>query len=104
MARNRPVSPLGDILPKVLKDFQTDARPSLDEIQEVWKRLVGQVAAQHSWPHRLVGGRLLVEVANSGWMYTLNLKKAWILQGLVELLGAGRMKGLSFRIGEKKDV
>ena len=65
---------------------------------------MGEEAARHSWPHRLMGGRLLVEVENSGWMYTLNLKKPQLLEGLMELLGAARVKGLGFRIGEKKDA
>ncbi len=73
-------------------------------MQEVWERLVGKEAAKHSWPRQLTRGRLLVEVENSGWMYNLSLKKNQLLQGLVELLGASRMKELSFRMGESKDA
>lgn len=84
--------------------MQKDARPSLEEVQQIWEGVAGLEAAQHSWPRRLTGRRLTVEVENSGWMYTLNLKKQALLQGLVEQLGADRLEGLLFRIGEKKDA
>jgi len=44
----------------------------------------------------------LVEVENSGWMYTLNLKKEKLLQGLIEAFGAGQVKGVRFRMGESE--
>ena len=84
--------------------MQEKTRPSQEEIGGIWERLVGQEAAQHSWPRRLTGKRVVVEVENSGWMYTLNLKKQLLLRGLIEQLGAARVEELSFRIGEKKDV
>ena len=102
-AHKRPIESLGSILPKVIQGMQKDPRPSLEEVQEIWERLAGREAAQHSWPRRLSGRRLTVEVENSGWMYTLNLKKPALLQGLMEQLGARRVEELAFRIGEKKD-
>ena len=103
-ARKRPVSSLGSILPKVIQEMQKDPRPCLEEVQDIWRQVAGDEAAQHSWPRRLTGKRLVVEVENSGWMYTLNLKKQALLQGLVERLGADRVEELAFRIGEKKDA
>jgi len=69
---------------------------------EVWQRLVGEEGAQHSWPNRLMGRKLVVEVENSGWMYMLGLRKTELLEGLVELLGASRVRALVLRIGEKQ--
>ena len=103
-AHKRPIESLGNILPKVIQGMQRDPRPSLEEVQEIWERLAGREAAQHSWPRRLSGKRLTVEVENSGWMYTLNLKKPSLLQGLMEQLGENRVEELAFRIGEKKDA
>ena len=97
-------SPLVDILPKVFKDLRPEARPSQEIIRETWERLVGTEAAGHSWPRRLARGRLTVEVENSGWMYTLRLKKMQLLEGLIELLGAARVRTLGFRMGEKRDA
>ena len=78
--------------------------PSIEEMGEIWKRLVGEEGARHSWPKRLAGRRLVVEVENSGWMYALGMKKAQLQEGLIELLGAGRVKELVLRIGEKRDA
>ena len=65
---------------------------------------MGKEASLHSWPRRLRESRLLVGVENSGWMYLLRLKKEALLQGLVELLGASRVRELRFRMGERKDA
>ena len=100
----RAPSPLAEVLPQVLRGLRTDTRLTREQIQKTWKRLVGEKAAQHSWPRRLRQGRLIVEVENSGWLYLLNLKKPQLIQGLVELLGASQVKDLSLRIGEKQDA
>ena len=106
MSRTRPhaAAPLSLVLTGVLRKMEGGGHPSLEEMGEVWKRLVGEEGARHSWPKLLVGRRLVVEVENSGWMYTLGMKKAQLQEGLIELLGAGRVKGLALRIGEKKDA
>ena len=101
--RSAAAAPISTVLSGLLRKLQTDARPSLEEIAQVWKRLAGEEAAQHSWPRRLVQQRLVVEVENSGWMYALGMKKAHLLEGLVELLGTGRVRELSFRMGERRD-
>ena len=104
MPKSQPTTPLARVLPRVLKQIHSGGRPTQDLIDNIWMRIVGQEAARNSWPRRLMGGRLVVEVGNSGWLYTLNPKKQELLQGLMELLGAGWLKSLSFRIGERKDV
>lgn len=104
MARSRSAASLGELLPKVLKDLKANPRPSWEAIQEAWARVAGKEAARHSWPRSLLKGRLMVEVDSSGWIYTLNLKRSQILQGLIERFGAGRVKGLSLRIGERMNA
>jgi predicted nucleic acid-binding Zn ribbon protein len=97
MSQNR--STLSQIVEKVLSDLKDTKRLSKEEIVQVWNRLVGKEAAQHSWPVGLRSRRLVVEVENSGWMHALGLRRKEILEGLVELLGMRRVKELSFRIG-----
>ena len=97
-------APLSFILAGVLKRMEKGGRPSLEEVDSIWEQLVGKEGARHSWPKRLVGRRLVVEVENSGWMYALGMKKAQLLEGLIELLGAGCVKVLALRIGEQKDA
>ncbi len=104
MPRKQTSTSLSDLLPKVLQKLSSHPRPSREEIDELWQRLVGKQAAHYSWPRRLVRGRLIVEVENSGWMFTLNQKRMELLQGLVQSLGKEVIQSLSFRIGERKDV
>ena len=92
------------VLSGLLKKLQRDARPSREDVNEVWARLAGEEAARHSWPVRLTQGRMVVGVENSGWMHALSLRKPFLVEGLIELMGAGRVRQLSFRIGEKKDA
>ncbi len=84
--------------------MQSEGRPSLEEVTEIWKRLAGEKAAAASWPHRLNRQRLGGGVENSGWMHELRMKKLQLQEGLIEMMGAGRAKELSFRIGEKRNV
>lgn len=101
MPPRRSTSSFSEVLPGVLGPLKPSARVGQEEIQQVWRRLVVGEAAEHSWPRRLCRRRLWVEVDSSGWMYALHLKRAFILEGLMELLGARRVNALSFRIGEK---
>lgn len=96
-----PTESLGKIVGPLLQKMHLEARPSREHVDRVWRRLVGQEAARHSWPSVLSKGRLVVSVDSSGWMYTLAQKRQELLEGLVELLGMHQMKSLSFRIGEK---
>lgn len=69
----------------------------------LWGILVGAQAARHSWPVRLAEGGLVVEVENSGWLYELSLRKGELLEGLMELMSARRVRRLSLRLGERKE-
>ena len=96
-------APVTHLLSGLLRKMQSEGRPSLEDVTEIWKRLAGDKAAASSWPRRLNKQRLVVEVENSGWMHELRMRKLQLQEGLIELMGAGRVKELSFRIGEKKD-
>lgn len=104
MPRTRPPQSLADILPQVISKMQGEGRPSLETIRKEWRRLAGLKAAHHSWPKSLTRGQLLIEVENSGWMYTLNLMREKLLDGLAGSLGPHQMKELRFRIGDPKDA
>lgn len=103
-SKSRRPTLLSDLLSGVLRTLGAVHRPAIEEMELVWKRLAGEEAAQHSWPSRLMRGRLTIEVENSGWMYVLGMKKKELLEGWMELLGAARVKELSFRMGEKGDA
>ena len=100
---NRPTIPLGEMLPELLRKLGSEAS-SREQVGAVWERVAGAETARHSVPRRLARGRIMVEVENSAWMHALSLRKEALLQGLVELLGAAKVKGLRFRMGDGKDA
>ncbi len=102
-SKSKP-APLSEILPQIVQGLRSESRPTLEAAEKAWSRTAGKAAALHSWPKHLTKGRLLVEVENSGWMYTLSLKKQELLKGLIRSLGGGRVKELQFRIGEREDA
>ena len=102
--KSRAPTAISSVLTGVLRKVQKGGKLSLEEMMGVWERVAGREAAEHSWPRRMSGGRVVVEVENSGWMYALGLKRAQLVEGLMELLGAARAKTLSLRIGERKDA
>lgn len=102
--KSRAPVEIASVLTGVLRKVQKGGKLSWEEMAEVWRRVAGTEAAGHSWPRRMAAGRLVVEVENSGWMYALGLKRAQLVEGLMELLGAGRVKTLALRIGERKDA
>ena len=102
--RDRKPTPLGELVPNILGKLTGKHQPTAEEISAVWRRIAGRQAAQHSWPRRLVNRSLTVEVENSGWMYTLGLKKGELLQGLIEVMGGTLAKRLTLRMGERRDA
>lgn len=90
-----------EIVSPLLRQLQKGHGLSQEKIVGAWRRLVGKEAAGHSWPTRLSGGRLVVAVDSSGWMYTLHQKREELTEGLMELVGARFVRQVSFRIGEK---
>lgn len=104
MNRPKASASLSDLLPNVLREIRTGGRPSQEEIGEVWRRVSGERASRHSWPRRLSRGRLVVEVDSSGWMFDLSARRVDLLEGLIELLGAARVRELQFRMGEREDA
>ena len=95
--------PLSAVLLKIMDSMQSESNLTHEQIHEVWTRIAGEEAASHSWPKQIHKQCLVVEVENSGWIYALNLKKAQLLEGLIEFLGAGTIRQLAFRIGEAKN-
>lgn len=103
MPRRKDASPLSSVVEAVLQNLQSQKKP-MEEVQKLWVRLAGRDAAEHSWPRRLAQGRLIVEVENSGWMHELGTRRQELLEDLIEWMGAGRVRELQFRMGERQDA
>ncbi len=64
----------------------------------VWSEAVGAGIARAARPVSLTRGRLLVEVADSSWLYELDFRKEELLERLNECLEGARVDEIRFRL------
>jgi len=67
-----------DILPRILQGVPGMDGIDLDLIQAYWPAVVGPLMASNCSPSKLEGTKLLVEVADAGWM-----EEFWPMRGQV---------------------
>ncbi len=73
--------------------------PLLVSIQAEWPKLVGPDAAKRSRPAVLQGTRLLVEVADSTWLYALERMHKPAIQERIRLFTSGAVTEIRFQAG-----
>ncbi len=67
------------------------------EIQRIWKDLLGEKASAHCAIEDYKDGELIACVDSSAWLFQLNAKKAKLLAGLRQHYP--ELKNLRFKIG-----
>jgi len=96
----RKISPIGEIIQSVFAKFENAGRPFQEDIELVWKKLVGEDGFKYSRPVAIKKEILIVLVSNSDWLETLVMQKRGILKGLKRKLGRDRISEINFKIGE----
>ena len=97
---NRSASRISEVLKSVFANLEDKQKLSKEDIEAVWKNLVGEVGFKRSRPVTLRKQILTVFVDSSGWMQTLTMKKRNLLKGLKRALGKDRISEIRFKIGE----
>ena len=92
--------PIKSIVREVLESLKDKKLNKHDALQKAWQKAIGQKAEKHTRISSLRGGRLVIEVDESGWMYQLTLKKQEILKKLQKYLKETEIQELHFRIGD----
>lgn len=90
------------VLKDVIKSLSGKGRVSEEEIGKAWEDAAGGKAARHTKPVSIRKSVLTINVDNSGWLYTLAIKKKDLLGKLEGKIRGKDLKGLKFRIGEIK--
>jgi len=70
------------------------------ECEQAWKQIAGAQLAENSRVGRLQRGVLEIAVQNSATLQELTFRKRKLLKQLQELIGAGQVRDLRFRVGE----
>lgn len=96
----RSITPIGDILKKVIGNIEKEKTISKELIEEIWKNQTGDLGFKHSRPTSLKKKVLTVRVDNSVWMQNLSMKKRGLLKALQRSLGKDRITEIQFKIGE----
>ena len=100
MAARSKVSPIREVIQSVFTKLEGAARPFQEDMESLWRELVGQDGSRHSRPVAIRKKVLNVLVDNSAWMQELTMRKRSILKGLKRRLGRDRISEINFRIGE----
>jgi predicted nucleic acid-binding Zn ribbon protein len=95
-------NPLEGILKKIIGEVSEKGGLTEEDVKAAWDSAVGEKAAAHSRPRSFKGGRLIVSVDHSSWLYELTVGKKQILKKMEEALKSKKIKEITLRIGELK--
>lgn len=70
-----------------------------DLVRAAWPQAVGPRIASHTRPVAFHESRLVVEVQDLVWQSQLRTMSGQILGRLTEIAGAGKVRGIEFRLG-----
>ena len=87
-----------DILPRILQGVPGMKGIDLELIQAYWPAVVGPLMASNCSPSRLEGSRLLVEVADAGWMEEFWPMRGQVLSLLQRELPSVKVRAIHARI------
>ena len=96
----KKAEPISEVLKNVFSSLESQRNPAREEVDELWRALVGEGGFRHARPATLKKGILTVRVDSSGWMQELALRKRELLKGLKRTLGKDRISEIHFKIGE----
>lgn len=97
----KPENPLEGVLKNIINGI-TKKGALEEDVKAAWEGAVGEAAAKHSKVRSLKGGRLVVNIDDSSWLYELTLQKKEIIRKLGKSLKNSRIKDVTLRIGDIK--
>ncbi len=98
-SRKSQMTPLGGMVPRVLRDLGMEESARAAAIAERWLEVVGPEIASHCEPTALHGSVLEATADSSAWCQALQLQSPEILAALREAFGDAAPTGLRLRVG-----
>ena len=93
-------TPIKDVLKSVFLQLEKSRDICREDVEERWKRVVGEGGFRHSRPVLLRKGVLTVRVDNSSWMQEMAMRKRKLLKQLKTAFGKDKISEIHFKIGE----
>lgn len=98
----KPENPLEGVLKNIINGITKKGGLTEEDVRTAWESAVGEAAARHSKVRSLKGGRLVVNIDGSSWLYELTLQKKEIIKKIGETLKSSKIKDITLRIGDIK--
>jgi len=93
------LTPLGEILSKLLKDGTLPFRLEDADIWKFWNDVVGPTISKNAQPSWIKNGRLRVTVMDPIWLQELQFLERTLREKLNQRLGREAVRRIDFRIG-----
>jgi hypothetical protein len=90
---------VGELMPRILKDWKLDEKQRGEEITAAWREIVGEFFAKHTAPDSIKRAVLTVRVLHSTIHHTLMMEKGRLLAKLQERFGKDEVRDMKFRHG-----
>lgn len=98
----KPENPLDSVLKDIISGISKRGGVTEEDVKVAWDEAVGKGAASHCKIRSLKGGRLVVNIDGSSWLYEITVQKKEILKKLAESLKGKKIKDITLRIGDLK--
>jgi len=94
-----PLTPIGEIISKLLRDGTLPFRLDDADIWKFWNDVVGPTISKNAQPSWIKKGRLRVTVMDPIWLQELQFLEATLREKLNRKLGREAVRRIDFRIG-----
>lgn len=103
--KQNELKPIGDLLPKLLKEYKLDIPLKIMKLKTEWPQVVGEKIASFSYVQHYNQSILYIGVLNSVWMQHLFIQKKSLILKINDFLGGTFVYDLCFkRSGIKKNI
>ena len=101
----REASPIGSLIPALMKKLGLESQQWLSALEEEWTDLVGGAVAKHTRPGRFRNGALVVFVDSSTWLSELSrYGRDKMLKNLQARFGVERITGVRLEPDPGRDA
>jgi len=90
------VTKIGDIMPQLMVRYGLHRRRNLEQIEEAWRKAVGEQYAAVTEVFKLYRGILTIKVPHNAFMQELSFRHAELIDTLTDSLTEEKIKKIRF--------
>lgn len=97
MTRKTSAVSLADLIPEIIEDLGISDRLAGANVEQEWRRIVGEKIGRETGRVRFADGRLHVEIRSAAWRQVLHLQREAWRDRLNKGLGSPVVREIIFR-------